>query len=210
MISLLWFTRDLRVHDNPTLIAASASVAHVVPVFCFDERLLRGRHSSGVRTQFLLESLGDLDASLRKRGSGLVVRRGPPERELVELAEALGAERFHFSADVGPFARRRERRVREALRSAGVEVHAHSGLFAVDDLLEEVRTTAGTPYTVFTPFFSAWRAAPRREPDRPPRALPPLPAGVERGRLPTLAELGLRQELRQASARRRARGEGSA
>ena len=36
-------------------------------VFCLDDRLLRGRHASGPRTQFMLECLRDLDASLRAR-----------------------------------------------------------------------------------------------------------------------------------------------
>ncbi len=69
MISLLWLRRDLRVHDHQALLAAAAGADHLVPVFCFDDRLLHGRHASGPRTQFLLESLQDLDHSLRERGS---------------------------------------------------------------------------------------------------------------------------------------------
>jgi deoxyribodipyrimidine photo-lyase len=83
----------------------------VVPAFCFDDRLLHGRHASGPRTQFLLECLADLDASLRARGSGLVLRHGPPERELPRLAREAGAGAIHLSADLGPFARRRDTRV---------------------------------------------------------------------------------------------------
>ena len=63
-----------------------------MPVFCLDDRLLHGRHASGPRTQFLLECLADLDGALRERGGGLVVRRGPPERELAALAREAGAD----------------------------------------------------------------------------------------------------------------------
>ena len=86
MTAIVWFRRDLRVHDHPALRAALAEHERVVPVFCLDDRLLHGRHASGPRTQFLLECLDDLDASLRERGGGLVLRHGPPERELAELA----------------------------------------------------------------------------------------------------------------------------
>ena len=79
MTAILWLRRDLRVHDHPALEAARTGGEHLVPVFCFDDRLLHGRHSSGPRTQFLLECLADLDESLRRRGSRLVVRRGRPE-----------------------------------------------------------------------------------------------------------------------------------
>ena len=52
-IGILWLRRDLRLGDHPALAAALAAHEHVVPVFCFDKRLLHGRHRSGPRTQFL-------------------------------------------------------------------------------------------------------------------------------------------------------------
>ncbi len=100
--AIVWFRRDLRLHEHPALRAALDAHNHVVPVFCLDDRLLHGRHASGPRTQFLLECLADLDGSLRRRGSGLVVRHGPPERELAALAEEIGAEELHFTADINP------------------------------------------------------------------------------------------------------------
>jgi deoxyribodipyrimidine photo-lyase len=163
-------------------------------VFCFDDRLLHGRHASGPRTQFLLECLSDLDGSLRERGSGLVIRRGPPERELLALADETGADAIHFTADVSPFARRRGERAGRALRDAGVEACAHPGLTAVDEIAE-VRTQAGGPYTVFSPFHRRWLDAPRRAVLNAPRNLPPLPSGVSKGRIPSLAALGLEQEV---------------
>jgi deoxyribodipyrimidine photo-lyase len=82
MTALVWFRRDLRLHDHPGLRAAPDSAGAVIPVFCLDDGLLGGRHASGPRTQFLLECLGELDSGLRDRGSRLVVRHGPPAREL--------------------------------------------------------------------------------------------------------------------------------
>src|SRR3954452_2329169 len=106
--SIVWFTRDLRVHDHPALRAAVDSSDAVIPVFCLDDRLLHGRHASGPRTQFMLECLADLDESLRERGGRLVVRRGQPGRELSKLAEETGATAVHFTKDVSPHGRRVE------------------------------------------------------------------------------------------------------
>jgi deoxyribodipyrimidine photo-lyase len=189
--ALLWLTRDLRLHDHPALRAALDRHETVVPVFCLDDRLLRGRHASGPRTQFMLECLADLDERL---GRILVIRWGWPERELPALAREVKAREMHFSADSGPFARRRIERVAHALREAGVESFGHAGLHVVDDL-DEVRTQQGNPYTVFSPFHRAWLDAPRREPLGRPQELGPLPSGVRKGRLPSLAELGLAQEV---------------
>ena len=192
MTAIVWFRRDLRLHDQPALRAALDSADTIVPVFCFDNGLLSGRHASGPRTQFLLECLGDLDAALRERGSRLFVRRGPPQRELPALAREVGADGVHLSADVGPFARQRQREVKAALGER-VGFHAHPGLFAVDRL-DAIRTQGGDPYTVFTPFHRNWAEQPRRDVLGAPRRIPAPPADVAAGRVPTLRDLGLEQE----------------
>ncbi|HTP19183.1 MAG TPA: deoxyribodipyrimidine photo-lyase [Solirubrobacteraceae bacterium] len=191
MTALLWLRRDLRVHDHPALEAARRDGDALVPVFCLDDRLLHGRHASGSRTQFLLECLADLDGSLRKRGSRLVVRHGRPDDELPRLAHEVGATAVHFSADVGPFARARDARVTRAL---DIPVREHPGTFVVDDL-DAIRTGAGEPYTVFTPFHRTWTHVPRRERYGAPRELPALAKGVRTGSVPSLADLGLAQEV---------------
>jgi len=194
MTAILWLRRDLRVHDHPALTAALQRDQEVVPVFCFDERLLHGRHRSGPRTQFLLECLRDLDATLRRLGSALVVRIGAPERELAALAHELGAGAMHLSTDAGPFAHGRDARVREAMAAAGVELLAHPGLFVLDRPAA-IRTSEDRPYTVFTPYFRAWLRASRRAVLPAPSSLPPLPHGLATPSIPNLRELGLRQEV---------------
>jgi deoxyribodipyrimidine photo-lyase len=191
MTALLWLRRDLRIHDHPALEAARSQADRLVPVFCFDDRLLHGRHASGSRTQLLLECLADLDGSLRARGSRLVVRRGRPEVEIPKLAGEVKATAVHFTGDVSAFARGRDRRVGQTLE---VPAHEHPGLFVVDDL-DGIRTGAGRPYTVFTPFHRAWTRAGRRRPTGPPRTLPPLPPALDPGSLPDLGDLGLHQEV---------------
>ncbi|MDQ3435541.1 MAG: DNA photolyase family protein [Actinomycetota bacterium] len=194
MTAIVWFRRDLRVHEHPALRAALDRCEHVVPVFCFDDRLLHGRHESGPRTQFLLECLHDLDSSLRDRGSRLVIRHGPPERELPALAEEVGATEIHFTADVTPFARNRGERAGRALTEAGVALHAHPGLTVVD-APGEVRTQKGKPQTVFTPYYKGWLGEPRREVAGAPRTMPALRAKPGKGRIPSLESLGLTQEV---------------
>jgi deoxyribodipyrimidine photo-lyase len=191
--AIVWFRRDLRVRDHPALRAALDRHERVVPVFCFDDRLLRGRHASGPRTQFLLECLADLDRELRDRGSGLVIRRGLPERELAELAGEISASAIYVTQDVSPFARRRGERARESFEQAGVKLHAHQGLNAVDVRLIETRQ--GKPYTVFSPFHRNWLEVERRPLLEAPREMPALPSRLTKGRIPSLESLGLVQEV---------------
>jgi deoxyribodipyrimidine photo-lyase len=193
MTSILWLRRDLRLHDHPALQAARED-ERTIPVFCFDDGLLKGRHASGARTQFLLQCLAELDGGLRDRGSRLFVRHGPPARELAQLARETGAHAVHVSADVSPFARARQRAVKRALDEIDVDLVAHPGLFAVD-ALEPLRTTTDRPYTVFTPFYKRWLTQSRREVTGAPRTLPPTGRPATGGELPTLAQLGLEQEV---------------
>jgi deoxyribodipyrimidine photo-lyase len=193
-VALLWLRRDLRVTDHPALAVAREAADSLVPVFCLDPALLQGRHRSAPRTQFMLECLRDVDASLRELGSYLAIRHGPPQRELPGLASDLGARTVHVTADVGPYARRRDRTVRDALQAVDCELCFHPGLFAVDDPAA-IRTGGGGPYTVFTPYHRAWARAPRRQVLGEPDSLPPPPARLPRGEIPSLEELGLEQTV---------------
>jgi len=195
MTAIVWFRRDLRLADHPALGAALQDGGDVVLFFCLDDRLLHGRHASGPRTQFLLECLHDLDASLRERGASLIVRRGAPEHELVRLVAETGADAIHHTYDVSPFARARGRRVRAALASSSVLMHGHPGL-TVDDDVRDIATAAGRPYGVFTPFHRTWLARPRRAP-RPAPTSVPMPDGLAAESIPTLEALGLHGSVAQ-------------
>ncbi len=84
--ALLWYRRDLRLADHPALTRAPRDFDRVVPVFVLDEALRRGRFASAPREPSMLGCLRALDAGLTERGSGLVIRDGRPEHELVALA----------------------------------------------------------------------------------------------------------------------------
>jgi deoxyribodipyrimidine photo-lyase len=175
--AIVWFRRDLRVHDHPALSAAHRAADRVVPVFVLDPRLLNGgRFPSANRAWFLLAALRELRASLRARGGELFVRNGRPEQVLPALARETGAEAVYFASDVSPFAVARDRRV-EALmtvrRQPGNFV-AHVGM---------PRTSDGNPFSVFSPFWRRWEELPRRPVHGAPRALS-FPAGLDPGTIP--------------------------
>ena len=175
-VSIVWFRRDLRLADNPALAAAAAAGA-VVPVFCFERGLSRGRHGSPNRNAYLLASLRELDESLRAAGSRLHHRLGDPAVELRQLAAECEASAVHVNRDHTVYARERDRRVESALAAHGVELVGHTGVTCAEPA--EVLTGAGSPYRVFTPFHRAWLAAPRRERVPKPRKLD-TPPGAER------------------------------
>jgi deoxyribodipyrimidine photo-lyase len=204
--ALLWYRRDLRVADHPALTLAAREFERVVPVFVLDDALLHGRFASSPRTAFMLGCLRALDEALRERGSGLVVRHGRPERELVVLAAQTGAQAVLWTSDVAPYARVRDKRVSAALREAGLQARPQGGAYVVD--VSRPRTQAGRPFTVFSPFHRRWLELQRRTVHRAPAALPALPSGLRKGRLPAVGDLGL--DARELAQPFRAPGEPAA
>jgi len=195
MSAIVWFRRDLRVHDHPALAAGLDQHEEIVPVFCLDDRLLHGRFASGPRTQFMLESLTDLHGSLAERGAGLVVLRGRPEEEIVRLAHQVGATDVYFTRELTPYGRLRGREFDAALERAGLLGHALPGLNVIDDVTA-LTTKTGKPYSVFTPFYRSWLEQPRRAVVPAPERIA-MPGGVVEGigAVPSLADLGLEQEV---------------
>jgi deoxyribodipyrimidine photo-lyase len=124
--AVLLFNRDLRVHDHPALTAA-ARAERIVPLFVFDEALLRSRFAAPNRVAFMLEALGDLDERLRQAGGRLFVRRGDPVREAIAVARECGAGSVHVSADWSAYARGREERLARACAEKRIEFTAHLG-----------------------------------------------------------------------------------
>lgn len=172
--AVVLFTRDLRVHDNPALAAAVEQAETVLPLFVLDERIAATRYGrASNRRAFLLESLADLDASLRARGAALDVRRGDVVAETVRAAREVGAATVFASTDVSPYALERERRL------AGVlDLRLENGSFVVP--AGDVAATGSDHYQVFTPYYRAWSGVSVGEPLPAPRSviLPPACAPV--------------------------------
>jgi len=184
--SIVLFTRDLRLHDHPALRAATQQSDQVVPAFVFDERLIEGRPGTPNRLSFLLESLRDLDRSLRERSSALVTRRGDVVEELIRLARDCGADRVFMSEDVSGYAQDRSRRLLRACDAADVALRTFEGVTVVPP--GELTPQSGDHYRVFTPYWRAWRAAGKRDPLAAPRNVR-SPGRLRAGRLPRLSDL---------------------
>ena len=188
-------TRDLRVHDNPALAAAAAAGGgRVVPLFVIDPAIPKPAN----RAAFLAASLADLDASLRRRGSALVVRHGDPAVEAVRVAAAAGARTICIAFDVSAAARARVSRLAAACAAAGLRLVVTEGATvlppgALAPDTAPAALAAGLPprdsYVVFTPYWRRWAATPPRPLVATPAQLAPLPAGVTSGPLPTIADL---------------------
>lgn len=179
--ALVWFRRDLRDQDHAALSAALAEAGQVFCAFVFDTKildLLSNRNDR--RVHFIHASLLELDAALRARGGGLIVRHGWAEQEIPALAKALGVNAVFTNRDYEPAAKQRDSEVAAGLQAQGIGFHAFKDQAIFDG--DEVLTQSGKPYTVFTPYKNTWLKR------LTPADHAPHPCN---GRLATTAEAGI-------------------
>ncbi|MFZ4545468.1 MAG: DASH family cryptochrome [Saprospiraceae bacterium] len=191
--TLVWFKTDLRLHDNETLVQAIAQSDEIIPVYCFDEAHFKttdfGFSKTGnFRAQFLLESLSDLDQNLKALGSGLIVVKGKPEVEIVEVARRFKAQKVFAKKEVAYEEIQTQECVEKELWKINClfEVFSTSTLYHAQDLPFAMKDIPD----VFTSFRK------RIEKETSIREVIPKPKAINSPKipaisLPTMAELGL-------------------
>ncbi len=176
--------------DHAPLLDA-LDAGEVIPLFVLDPQFFAPARARELpnHMQFLLDSLCALEAALADRGSRLLVVAGESVDVVPRVALAWKADRVVAQRLVEPFARERDRRIREVL-GAKFELFEGETLMTPGTL----RTSLRKPYSVFSQFARVFRqTAMIGEPLPAPRSLPPLPSDI-RPRvsvIPTCEQLGI-------------------
>ncbi|GAB2269470.1 (6-4)DNA photolyase [Dionaea muscipula] len=200
--SLIWFRKGLRIHDNPALEYAAKDSSFVYPLFVIDPHYMEpdpdafshGSSRAGLnRIQFLLESLSDLDSSLRKIGSRLLVLKGEPGQVLIRCLKQWNIKKLCFEYDTDPYYQAMDARVKRYTSAAGIEVFcpvSHT-LFNPEDI---IRKNGGKPPLTYRSFLKvagqpSWSSSPV---STEISWLPPVGNVVEANtsNVPTIEELG--------------------
>ncbi|WP_174291664.1 cryptochrome/photolyase family protein [Sphingomonas bacterium] len=157
---LLWLRRDLRLHDQPALIAAAAEGA-VIPVYVLDDEGPGEWRIGGAQRWWLHHSLTALGKALADKGSRLILRRGPAAKVLRDLLAETGASRVHALRHYEPWWRAAEAELGDALC-----LHDGNQLARI----EKVTTGSGAPFRVYSSFWKALQAhLPPADPEPVPR-----------------------------------------
>ncbi|KAL3511853.1 hypothetical protein ACH5RR_024570 [Cinchona calisaya] len=129
--ALIWFRKGLRIHDNPALQYAAKDSQHLYPVFVIDPHYMKpdptafspGSSRAGLnRIRFLLESLEDLDTSLKKLGSRLLVLKGEPSEIVIHCLKEWNISKLCFEFDTEPYYQALDDKVKSNASVAGIEI----------------------------------------------------------------------------------------
>ncbi|MGN6479734.1 cryptochrome/photolyase family protein [Luteibacter sp.] len=158
--AIVWFRRDLRLADNPALVAAAGAHERVIPLYIHapDEE---GEWAPGAASRWWLHhSLEALDRGLRRHKGALQVaiahERAPTGGEgslevLRKVIKETGASAVYFNLLYDPAIRKRDAKVRKALEADGLDVASFNANLWCDPW--EIATKEDEPYRVFTPFW---------------------------------------------------------
>ena len=155
-ISIFWFRRDLRLHDNAGLYHALKSGNPVLPLFIFDKNILdKLEDKKDRRVEFIHNSINEMQAELLKFGSTLLVKYGTPEEIFPSLLNQFEVSAIYTNHDYESYAHERDGAVQEYAASEGVDFLTFKDQVIFEK--NEVLSGAGTPYTVFTPYSRKWK-----------------------------------------------------
>ncbi|XP_076444483.1 cryptochrome-1-like [Babylonia areolata] len=195
--SIHWFRKGLRLHDNPALLEALKHSSSYRCVYILDP-WFAGCSQVGVnKWRFLLESLEDLDSSLRKLNSRLFVIRGQPADVFSRIFKEWNITQLTFEEDPEPYGKERDQAICALAAELGVEVVVRSShtLYNLQHILEANNHQPPLTYRRFQSILSSLPP--------PPTPLDPVTAVTvqhtrtpvsdnhdEKYGVPTLDELG--------------------
>lgn len=160
------FRRDYRIFDNTSLLSLAKKVDKIIPIFIFTKTQIdknKNNYKSNNCVQFLVESLNDLDAQIRKACSSSKLRiYYGDEYEIITslLTKNPDIQYISFNADYTKFSHERDNKIKEL---ASKRSTPHVTVICEEDILLHplgtIKTTTGKTYTKFTPFLNASLAA---------------------------------------------------
>ncbi len=186
--ALLWFRRDLRLTDNPALLAALQECDRIIPLYIHAPDEEQPWSPGGASRWWLHQSLIQLDRQLKARGSRLLILRGASLDTLQSLIAREKITHVLWNRLYDPALVERDTQIKQTLQQTGVTCHSYNAALLFEPW--EISNRSGQPFRVFTPF---WRTCRQRLfalgfPAAAPDSLPPVQCKT-RGLKPDALEL---------------------
>ena len=158
MASLVWFRRDLRVHDNTALSRAAKSSDHVIGLFVIAPGQWKQHDDADAKIYFWLQNLKCLSEALSKLNIPLLIRVRDSFDDTPELVAKVAQEhqcdKLFFNREYEVYERRRDRKTEQLMADMEIDVESFHDRIIVPP--KEIATKDGRFYSVFTPYRRVW------------------------------------------------------
>ena len=156
-ISLFWFRRDLRLEDNRGLFNALKTGLPVLPVFIFDSNILNKlSNKSDARVNFIYKQVESLREKIEELGGSFYVAYGNPADIMDRITTELPVKHLFANKDYESYGIQRDYAIKDSLKAKNIsfQLSKDQVIFEEREILSK---SAGTPYTVFTPYSKSWK-----------------------------------------------------
>ncbi len=153
-VSVFWFRRDLRLHDNVGLYNALNSEYPVLPIFIFDEAILNELPKDDARVNFIHQTLHKINEVLFENNASLYIEKGEVITIWKALLNKFKIKKVFFNKDYEPYAIKRDAEITNLCIQNNIEVHTFKDQVIFE--AAEVLKADGKPYTVYTPYKNKW------------------------------------------------------
>ncbi|GAA5317563.1 MAG: deoxyribodipyrimidine photo-lyase [Candidatus Pelagadaptatus aseana] len=167
-IAICWFRQDLRISDNPALLAA-AEHDQLLPIYVLDDDSADEVAMGGASRWWLHHSLQSLNSDLI---GTLQFFRGDASVILRELCQRHNVTHVYWNRCYEPWRIDRDREIKTELLEQGIHAESFNA-----SLLQEpwaITKTDGSPYKVFTPYYRRFMVQSHAAPKATPRFMPSL------------------------------------
>jgi len=156
-ISLFWFRRDLRLSDNRGLFQAIKHGLPVLSLFIFDINILNKlEDKEDARVKFIFDQVNSLKKKIESLGGSFLIEYGNPTEIIDRITNDYSVKALFTNKDYESYALKRDLEIKGILNKKNILFQSFKDhvIFEEKEILSK---SAGTPYTVFTPYSKSWK-----------------------------------------------------
>jgi len=153
-ISIFWFRRDLRLHDNKAFFHALQSEEKILPIFIFDIDILKKIPKDDARISFIYSELKAMNMHLESFGTEIKMFHGNPKEVFRSLMKNYTIVKVFTNHDYEPYAIKRDLDIKKLVSSNKIDFQTYKDQVIFER--NEITKKDGKPYVVYTPYSRKW------------------------------------------------------
>ena len=153
-ISIFWFRRDLRLHDNKALFHALQSEDKILPIFIFDIDILEKIPKDDARISFIYSELKAMNKHLEAHETEIKMFYGNPKEVFKSLMKNYTIVKVFTNHDYEPYAIKRDLEIKEVVSTSKIDFQTYKDQVIFEK--NEITKKDGKPYVVYTPYSKKW------------------------------------------------------
>ena len=157
-MNLFLHHRDLRYHDNTTMIKQQKAENNITPLFIFDPIQIdpkKNEYFSSNLVQFMIESLKEYNQDLKDKNGELYFMYGSTLRILKHIHKNIGINSLGFNVEYSPFGLKRDEEIKLWCAKNNITIYCEEDilLFNILDNLT-INPNNNKPFLVYTAFYN--------------------------------------------------------